>query len=325
MNHLLYLVLLLALTNLTGCGGGQEQKTAKYISEYTVDYQPGESLSLSEARYGFKTKLTQFLSYGAAAPEPPPGVFTKIRYDAPAGKLSAYISPDPQDGKKHPAIIWIVGGLDYNSIGDLWTEKPDDADQNASEYRKAGIIMMFPSQRGGNDNPGFKEAFFGEVDDVIAAAEHLAKQEYVDPNRIYLGGHSMGGALVLLVAESTNRFRAVFSFGPIDDITRWGPGIILFDTSDAREAELRAPIRWLHSVRSPLFVIEGTRGNVQALEAMAQASKNPRIHFYVVEGADHGSILEPTNALIAQKILRDVGPTTNLTFDEDELNRPFAE
>ncbi|MDC3960900.1 alpha/beta hydrolase family protein [Polyangium jinanense] len=325
MKHLHCLVLLLALTNLAGCGG-QEQQSVKYISEYTVDYQPEQSLSLSEARYGFRTKLTQYKSYGEPAPEPPPGVFRKIRYDAPAGKLAAYISPDPQDGKKHPAIIWVVGGLDYNSIGNLWTELPDDADQNASDYRRAGIIMMFPSQRGGNDNPGFKEAFFGEVDDIIAAADHLAKQEYVDPNRIYLGGHSCGGALVLLVAESTARFRAVFSFGPIDDITRWGPGIILFDTSDPREAELRAPIRWLHSIQSPVFVLEGTAGgNVRALHAMARASRNDNVHFYAVEGADHGSILEPTNALIAKKILRDVGPTTNLTFDEEELNRPFAE
>ena len=41
--------------------------------------------------------------------------------------------------------------------------------------------MMFPSLRGGNDNPGAKEGFLGEVDDVIAAADFLAKQPYVDP------------------------------------------------------------------------------------------------------------------------------------------------
>src|SRR5262249_33718036 len=145
------------------------------------------------------------------------------------------ISPDPRDGKKHPAVIWIRGGVDYNSIGDVWMEMTATNDQNASAFRKAGIIMMFPSQRGGNDNPGFKEAFFGEVEDIIAAANHLAKQDFVDPNRIYLGGHSIGGTLVLLVAESTARFRAVFSFGPAASIAGYGSELVLFDTLDKRE------------------------------------------------------------------------------------------
>lgn len=56
--------------------------------------------------------------------------------------------------------------------------------------------MMFPSLRGGNDNPGVKEGFLAEVDDVLAAADFLGKQNYVDPGRIYLGGHSTGGTLV---------------------------------------------------------------------------------------------------------------------------------
>ena len=80
--------------------------------------------------------------------------------------------------------------------------------------------MMFPSLRGGNDNPGKKEGFLGEVNDVLAASEFLSRQEYVDPDRIYLGGHSTGGTLALLVAASTDKYRAVFSFGPNDDVER---------------------------------------------------------------------------------------------------------
>jgi dienelactone hydrolase len=78
--------------------------------------------------------------------------------------------------------------------------------------------MMFPSLRGGNQNPGQKEGFLGEVDDVLAAADFLVREDYVDPARIYLGGHSTGGTPVMLVAESTPRFRAVLSFGPVNDV-----------------------------------------------------------------------------------------------------------
>ena len=67
---------------------------------------------------------------------------------------------------------------------------------------------MFPSLRGGNDNPGRREGFFGEVDDILAATDYLARQPHVDPKRIYLGGHSTGGTMVMLVAESTDRYCA---------------------------------------------------------------------------------------------------------------------
>ncbi len=255
------------------------------------------------------------------APEPPLEVFRLIRYEAPAGKLAAYLSPDPGDGTRHPAIVWITGG-DCNSIGELWEPAPRENDQTAAAYRQAGIVMMFPSLRGGNDNPGRREGFFGEVDDVLAAADELARQPYVDPRRIYLGGHSTGGTLAMLVAESADpaRFRAVFAFGPAADVRGYPPQYRPFDDANSREFELRSPARWLHAVRTQLFVFEGTeQGNIDSLQEMARASTNPLIHFLPVKGVDHFSILAPTNALIATKLLRDDGPTTNLAFDESEL------
>jgi acetyl esterase/lipase len=184
--------------------------------------------------------------------------------------------------------------------------------------------MMYPSLRGGNDNPGFREGFFGEVDDVLAATEGLAKQDAVDPKRIYLGGHSTGGTLVLLAAASTDRFRAVFSFGPVEDVAGYGTDRLPFDTSNRREFELRAPGRWLHSIRCPVFVFEGERGNLRSLQALASRSTNPLVHCYPVKGADHFSILAPVTRLVAGKILGDNGSTTNITFTEEEVNKAAA-
>jgi Fe-S cluster assembly iron-binding protein IscA len=286
---------------------------------------PDTSVTLAEARKGFKTKLTRRSQPGSAAPEPPAGVFRLVRYDSPAGKLAAYLTPDPMDGKKHPAIVWITGG-DCNSIDEgCWKEGPADNDQSASAYRKAGIVMMFPSLRGGNDNPGPKEGFLGEVDDVLAAAEFLASQPFVDPQRIYLGGHSTGGTLVLLVSECSDRFRAIFSFGPADDVLNYGPRYNPFALSDRKEVRLRAPRLWLHSIRSPTFVFEGTaQGNLDSLRTMARSSKNPKVQFIEVKGANHFNLLAPTNRLIAQKILGDTGPTSSLAFTEEEVSKPFG-
>jgi dipeptidyl aminopeptidase/acylaminoacyl peptidase len=284
---------------------------------------PDTSRSLAEARKGFVTKLVRQERADEPVEDPPAAVFRKVKYDTAVGKCSAYLTPDPNDGKKHPAIVWITGG-DCNSIDPVWKAAPRDNDQTAGQYRAAGIVMMFPSLRGGNDNPGFKENFYGEVDDVLAAADTLAKLDYVDPKRIYLGGHSTGGTLALLVAEMPNPFRAVISFGPVDDITGYGGQFTeAVNFKDKREVELRSPGQWLHSIRCPTFVFEGTRGgNIGPLEAMKRQTKSAQ--FFPVKGASHFSILAPVNELVAKKIAADTGAdATKLSFTEDEVNALF--
>ncbi|WP_138223362.1 alpha/beta hydrolase family protein [Nibricoccus aquaticus] len=128
-----------------------------------------------EARQGFTTKLLREERIGEAPEEPPASSKLKlVQCTAPLGLNAAYVSTDPSDGKKHPAIIWLVGGFS-NSIGAIaWTPGPASNDQSASGFRDQGILMMYPSLRGGNTNPGHLETFFGKVDDVLAAAKYLA-------------------------------------------------------------------------------------------------------------------------------------------------------
>ena len=192
----------LMLLSLSGC----PPQAADPLQMDASTEDSGQASSLTKARKAFKTKLLRLESAQEAADIPPTAVFRIVRYNAPAGKLAAYLTPDPRDAKRHPAIIWIVGG-DINSIGDVWTERPASNDQTAAAYREAGIVMMFPSLRGGNDNPGVQEGFLGEIDDILAAADFLAVQTYVDPARIYLGGHSTGGTAALLAAERSDQFR----------------------------------------------------------------------------------------------------------------------
>ena len=319
-------VLFLSLLLSAGCGRQPTQPQGNLPDRPpSAQAKPADNPSLLEGRRGFSTKIVRKKSDRQPPAEPPPNLFRLVRYDSPAGKLAAYVSPAPQDGKKRPAILWITGG-DCNSIDEgCWQEQPPQNDQSASAYRKAGLIMMFPSLRGGNDNPGVREGFFGEVEDVIAARDYLAGQDYVDAGRIYLGGHSTGGTLVLLVAAASDRFRAVFSFGPVANLAGYPAEYRPFDTTNAGEFELREPVHWLGAIRSPVFVFEGTeRGNLTSLQQLAKTSTNPLAHFHPVKKGDHFSILAPTNRLIADKLLRDTGPATNVSFTEEELNRLLA-
>jgi len=283
--------------------------------------QAGTKPSLTEARHGFTTKLVRQVAQNKPVPSPPRQLFRSVRYDSPAGRLAAYVSQPPKDGRRHPAIVWVIGGFG-NDLGTTpWREASPDDDQSASAFRKAGIVTMYPSFRGGNDNPGYQEGFFGEVDDVLAAADYLAKQDFVDPGRIYLGGHSTGGTLALLAAESSGRFRAVFAFGPVEDVAGYGPKNLFFDTSNRQELALRSPKLWLHSIKNPTFVFEGTEspGNLSSLRSLERASSNPMVQFYPVPGFDHFSILSPMTRLLATKVLNDSGPATNIAFTKEEL------
>jgi pimeloyl-ACP methyl ester carboxylesterase len=168
--------------------------------------------------------------------------------------------------------------------------------------------MMYPSLRGGNDNPGYVEAFYGEVDDVLAAAKYAASLPYVDPSRIYLGGHSTGGALALLVAAAGgDRFRAVFSLGPVDDVTGYGDDVLPFDTTVTQEGRLRAPKHWLKDIKCPTFVWEGAKqpSNVDSLLALQKRNTNPVITFVPVPGESHFSVIVPTLGKIIAHIQGD--------------------
>lgn len=260
--------------------------------------------TLPEARQGFTTKIVKSGDDFGAPDIPRGNTFKLVQYSSPVGDLAAYLTPDPGDGQKHPAIVWITGG-DNNSIGDVWSPQSRDNDQGASAFRKAGIVMMFPSQRGGNDNPGRREGFYGEVDDILAATDYLASLPYVDPQQIYLGGHSTGGTLAMLVGESTDRYRGIIALGPVAGVVQYGGDYVYCDLNNQEELKLRSPLYWMHGVKSPMFVFEGAnQGNWDgSIEVMARENTNPQIEFWKVPNHDHFSVIAPVTEMLAEQII----------------------
>ncbi|MGO1070034.1 alpha/beta hydrolase family protein [Lysobacter sp. CA199] len=304
-------LLILALL-VSGCSRSDDAPGAAASAD-------SENQTLSQARASVDAQLIRHERNGTPVPQPPPGTLDLVRYPAQAGQLAAYLSPRPKDTGKHPAIIWISGG-DSNTIGDFWTPQSRDNDQSAAAFREAGVVTMYPSLCGGNDNPGVREAFYGEVQDILAAADYLAKLDFVDPQRIYLGGHSTGGTLVLLVAQTDPRFRGVFSFGPVGDVSGYGEGMLPVALDNQTAIRLRSPAHWTASIRSPVFVFEGDHeANTEDLEQLRKLNRSEQAKYFVVPRADHFSVLAPTNELIAKKIVADTGANTQIAFSESEL------
>jgi acetyl esterase/lipase len=177
--------------------------------------------------------------------------------------------------------------------------------------------MMYPSLRGGNNNPGYIETFFGEIDDVLAAAKYLASLEYVDASRIYLGGHSTGGTLALLVAAASEKqFRAVFALGPVEDVRGYGADVLPFELTNFKESALRAPQRWLKDIHCPTFVFEGTqKSNIASLRALEKQCTNPLIKFTPIDGETHFSIIAPLVTRIGKSIVADQNLAAPFKFE----------
>jgi alpha/beta superfamily hydrolase len=261
--------------------------------------------SLAAARAGFHTAISAPAS-GTALPNPPANLYVRADYTGGEGRtLAAFVTPDPRDGQKHAALVWITGG-DSNSLDDFWTPGTPDNDQSASAFREAGVIMMFPTLRGGNIDTGKKEFFFGEVDDIHAAANRLAKLPYVDPARIYLAGHSTGGTLALLAAETGGRFASVFAFGAVGSVDRY-PVDIFPDARSANQQEirLRSPIHWLNAISTPTYLVEGDQapGNIEELDELCHNVRNRLLHCVPVVGANHFSVLDKAARILAPEMV----------------------
>jgi acetyl esterase/lipase len=311
---------------VAGCKGSHREGPATSTSSAAsakAAAAPSASIgtqTLAEARRGFVTKAPDKQPADHAPPTPPPTVFSLVRYPSPAGELWAYVTPKPADGARRPAIVWIAGGFD-NGIGDsAWTPTSATNDQSARAFREAGIVLMLPSLRGGSGNPGHRETLFGEVDDVVAAIEHVAKLDYVDPSRVYLGGHSTGGTLALLVAESTQRPRAVFALGPVANVLTYGDALP-FDRSNADEGRLRSPMNFTASIRMPTFAIEGANptSNASSLPFLVRGAGSAPVKTFVVPGVNHFSVISPVSRLVATKILADTGASSNIALTDAEL------
>lgn len=277
-------------------------------------------LLTARALANFKTKhVDNNFKPSEAAPEVEG--YQLVRYPSPAGELAAYLSNDPGDGKPRPAVLWAHGG--FGGIG------PPTVAQ-AKPFLDAGCVVMCPSWRGENDNPGQFEMFYGEVEDAVAALGYLSKLPYVDPARIYMAGHSTGGTITLLTAASTPLLRAAFSLGGAPDmgsaLRSGGYDNVPFDKRSDDEIRYRSPGQWISFLRAPTFYFEGANSfyvrDAKWMEATADRQSLP-LRVFILDRGDHFTIVTPLLKNIAAKIQNDTGPSPNFTFTAPEFKDLF--
>jgi dipeptidyl aminopeptidase/acylaminoacyl peptidase len=238
---------------------------------------PGVAVQSSDYRTdraAFRTKLIAEgpSPQGFKKQTPPPGV-EEISFPSGALTLKAWLGMPDQRTERMPVVIFLHGGFAFGA-SDFEMGEP---------YRKAGFVLVTPMLRGENGQAGHFSMFYDEVDDVLALAEHIRKQPYADPSRIFLAGHSAGGTVTLLSAMASPVFARVASFSASPDQVFFTSGppwseIAQFDLTNARELEMRSPLAYATSLKSPTRLYVGSqelsyRVTTPKLAALAKAAK----------------------------------------------------
>ena len=132
----------------------------------------------------------------------------------------------------------------------------------------------------------------------------LASLPYVDANEIYLGGHSTGGTMAMLVGACSDRYRAIFPWAQLLEPSNTVAISSIVIPATKRNWSCARPLFWLHSVKSPMYVFEGANnGNWDAVEMMKDESTNPAIQFFQVPEHDHFSVIAPLSEVLAKQIV----------------------
>lgn len=79
----------------------------------------------------------------------------------------------------------------------------------AAEACKAGFVCLVFDFRGVGRSTGVFEYGFGEQEDVKCTLNYLASRPEAAPNRVFVVGHSLGGAVSLYVLQGETRVRGL--------------------------------------------------------------------------------------------------------------------
>jgi len=143
-------------------------------------------------------------------------------------KLRGVLARPAGDGK-FPAYIHAHGSMTVEQAArSPWTRL--EAGSHLDLLSQHGYVVLLVARRGHRGSEGTTQTYTSrrttnafvtapevleaaetEARDLVAAFEYVKALPYVDPGRIALGGHSMGGFIAILAASREPRVRAVVS------------------------------------------------------------------------------------------------------------------
>ena len=209
---------------------------------------------------------------------------------------------EPPAGEAPPLLVLIHGGPTAMARARL-----DLAKQFWTTRGFAVVDVNYGGSTGfGRNYRGLLDGAWGVVDieDCVAAAEHLASNGAADPSRLCIRGGSAGGFTVLAALVQTDTFAAGASSYGVADLTalaeethkfesRYLDGLVGAYPADREIYEERSPLNNVDRLDRPLIVFQGLEDeivppNQSEMIVDAVRAKGVPVAYLAFEGEQHG-------------------------------------
>jgi dipeptidyl aminopeptidase/acylaminoacyl peptidase len=213
-------------------------------------------------------------------------------------RIHAWYLPAGQGRAPQPAVVWPHGGP-WGQAYDMWSAYLQSISQS-------GFAVLAPNFRGSTGygaefrNMDLSDPGGGDLEDVVAGANWLAKQHEIDKSKIAIFGASYGGYMTLMaLTKRPEVFAAGVALVPVtdwlesyelDDATFRKLDEELFGGSPEKKQELyrdRSPINFVSKIKAPVLITAGRndpRCPVQPIEKFVKELKKMKHpHEFMVE------------------------------------------
>ncbi len=223
--------------------------------------------------YGLKTKQAQQLTHALVGGMRSADMVEPylVHYPSRDGKWTisafAYIPNNIQRNGKYPAIVYIHGGPTGQFVNTF--------NRSIQYLVNQGYVVIAPNFRGstgyGKDfmKANYRDEGGGDLNDIVDAAEWIAKSGFVDKKKLVSMGGSYGGYLTMMaVTKYPDMWGAGVSIVPyvnwFTELSTEDPAIRAYDISimgDPGENkalyEDRSPINFIDRIKAPILLIAG--------------------------------------------------------------------
>ncbi|MDR1385357.1 MAG: prolyl oligopeptidase family serine peptidase [Planctomycetaceae bacterium] len=238
---------------------------------------------------------------------------------------------------KRPALVYFHGGFGLS---------PEET-KVCQKFVDDGFVVMLPQLRGEEssasfqlDKEGHYELLMGEVDDAVDAIRWLSQKDYVDSNRIFAFGHSIGGGIsALLSLQADVPICHSGSSGGLyhpEFFKQWKANdsgqtpekhIVRFDPNKNLECRLRVlfgNIKWMQRRHIAYIGVNDAAFDESVNKMTDEAKKEGKTDLFQVERlqGDHFTSLEPAIESYRQLIQSELSDdyAKPLEVKTDELN-----